>query len=40
VEQIIELTEVELDQVVGGQGSDPSTCATSPDGVCVCGAGV
>lgn len=37
MEEILELTEAELDTVVGGQGSDPGTCATSPDGVCVCG---
>ncbi|WP_269321618.1 hypothetical protein [Saccharothrix sp. NRRL B-16314] len=40
MEQILELTDAELDTVVGGQGSDPSTCASSPDGVCVCSATV
>jgi hypothetical protein len=40
MEEIVELTETELDTVVGGQGSDPSTCATSPDGVCACSATV
>ncbi|GAB3007172.1 hypothetical protein [Saccharothrix stipae] len=37
MEEILELTEAELDTVVGGRGSDPGTCATSPDGVCACG---
>ena len=40
MEDILELTETELDSVVGGQGSDPSTCAATPDGVCVCSAAV
>ncbi|MFE9748293.1 hypothetical protein ACFYOT_25585 [Saccharothrix saharensis] len=40
MEEILELTEVELDEVVGGRGTDPMTCATSPDGVCACSATV
>lgn len=39
MEKILELTDTELDTVVGGQG-DVSTCAASPDGVCVCSATV
>ncbi|RDI35443.1 bacteriocin-like protein [Lentzea flaviverrucosa] len=39
MEEILELTDTELDSVVGGQG-DVSTCAVSPDGVCGCSAAV
>jgi bacteriocin-like protein len=35
MEQILELTEAELDEVIGGEG-EPCACATTTDGDCIC----
>lgn len=35
MERIPEITEAELDQILGGKG-EPTICLTSVDGSCIC----